>query len=336
MRLMVVWGVLISCAVTWSADYLMEGADTGRTGWLQGDKSFSVDNVRNMKLLWKTKLDSVPREMHNLFPPLIATGVNTAGGNKEILIVAGVSDDIFAVDAVTGSQIWREHFDNTWAPGGNGRSGGTLCPGGQLAVPVIANAGSGKYTVYAVSWDGRLWQLNAADGVEVSPPEKFIPSNGKPYALNLQRDMVYASTAQGCGGVTHMFLAFDLKTKRTSTFLPSGGGLWGRRGVAMSPDGTVYMGTGDGQFDPENGHLGNALVSVRRDEGGELKLTGYYAPSNADWLWKRDLDINVSPMSFDHRAGISLRGRARSVASGCWIAMNSAATTTVRRSIARR
>src|SRR5579862_122199 len=98
MRLMVFWGILLSSTVTWSADYLMEGADSGRTGWLRGDKSFSVDNVRNMKLLWKTKLDSEPREMHNLFPPLIVTGVNTDGGTKEILIVAGISDDIFAVD----------------------------------------------------------------------------------------------------------------------------------------------------------------------------------------------------------------------------------------------
>ena len=73
-------------------------------------------------------------------------------------------------------------------------------------MPVIGNAGPGKYTVYAVSWDGRLWQLNAADGAEVAPPEKFVPPNGKPYALNLQKDVVYTSTAQGCGGVTHMFL----------------------------------------------------------------------------------------------------------------------------------
>lgn len=176
----------------------MEGGDTGRTGWLHGDKSFSVGNVRNMKLLWKTKLDSVPREMHNIFPPLIANGVNTARGKKEILIVAGVSDDIFAVDAVTGSQLWRKHFDNTWAPGGSGRRSDTLCPGGQTAVPVIGNAGSGKYTVCAVSWDGRLWQLNAADGAEVSPPEKFIPPNGKPYALKRRGLFKHRSGLRRC------------------------------------------------------------------------------------------------------------------------------------------
>ena len=311
MKLSLLCGVVLSCAVGWSADYLMEGGDSGRTGWLKGDKSFTVDNVRGMKLLWKTKLDSQPREMHNLFPPLIANGVDTKAGKKELLVVAGISDDIFAVDALTGTQLWRKHFDNTWAPDGNGRSGGTLCPGGQLAVPVMGMTAPGKYTIYAVSWDGRLWQLNAADGTEVAPPEKFSPPNGKPYALNLQRGTVYASTAQGCGGVTHMFLSFDLKTKRTSNFLPSGGGLWGRRGVAMSPDGTVYMGTGDGPFDPENGHLGNGLVAVKADETGELKLTGYYGPSNAEWLWKRDLDINVSPMSFDHKGRHFVAGTSK-------------------------
>jgi outer membrane protein assembly factor BamB len=299
------------CATAWSADYLMEGADNGRTGWLKGDKSFTVSNVRSMKLLWKTKLESMPREMHNLFPPLIASGVSTGSGAKEILVVAGVSDDLFAVDAATGAQLWRKHFSNTWAPDGDGRSGGTLCPGGQLAVPAMGATGPGKYTIYAVSWDGRLWQVNAADGREVALPEKFVPPNGKPYALNLQRGVVYASTAQGCGGVTHMFLSFDLKTRRTSVFLPSGGGLWGRRGVALSHNGTVYMGTGDGQFDPESGHFGNGLVAVKHDETGELKLTGYYGPSNADWLWKRDLDINVSPMSFDHKGRHFVAGTSK-------------------------
>jgi outer membrane protein assembly factor BamB len=312
MRSPVVWcTALFLCSAAWSADYLMEGGDNGRTGWLRDDRSFNVNNVRHMKLLWKTKLESVPREMHNLFPPLIATGVNTSGGTREVLIVAGVSDDLFALDAATGTQLWKKHFDNTWAPDGNGPPGGTLCPSGQVAVPVMGASGAGKFTIYAVSWDGRLWQLNAADGAELAPPEKFLPPNGKPYSLNLQNGVVYTGTAQGCGGVAHMFLSFDLKTRRTSIFLPSGGGLWGRRGVALSPNGAVYMGTGDGQFDPENGHFGNGLVAVKRDEEGELKLADYYGPSNADWLWKRDLDINVSPMSFDHKGRHFVAGTSK-------------------------
>ena len=70
----------------------------------------------------------------------------------------------------------------------------------------------GKYTVYAVSWDGRLRQVNLADGVDVAPPEKFIPGGGKPYALNLHDGVIYTATAQGCGGLTNAFYSFDLAT----------------------------------------------------------------------------------------------------------------------------
>jgi hypothetical protein len=35
-----------------------------------------------MKLLWKIKLDSPAREMHNLFPPIILSGVATPNGRK--------------------------------------------------------------------------------------------------------------------------------------------------------------------------------------------------------------------------------------------------------------
>ena len=48
----------------------------------------------------------------------------------------------------------------------------------------------GKYTIYAASWDGRLWQVNAADGKDNAPPAKFMPPNGKPYAMNLFKNVL--------------------------------------------------------------------------------------------------------------------------------------------------
>ena len=39
---------------------------------MNDEKVFTLANVKEMKLLWKVKLDSQPREMHNLFSPLIA------------------------------------------------------------------------------------------------------------------------------------------------------------------------------------------------------------------------------------------------------------------------
>ena len=80
-----------------------------------------------------------------------------------------------------------------------------LCPGGMTAnVTIGPGEAPGKYTIYAASWDGRLHQLNAADGEDIVPPAKFMPPNGKPYAMNLFNNVIYTHSAQGCGGNPNM------------------------------------------------------------------------------------------------------------------------------------
>src|SRR5262245_10041809 len=284
-----------------AAEYLSGGVDLGRTGWIKDEKVFTTANVKDMKLLWKVTIDSTPRQMHNLFQPLVAERVTTPQGPREMAVVAGVSDDLFGIDVATGELMWRKHFDSTYTPETGGRGGGTLCPGGQTAVPVMAQSSPGAYTIYAVSWDGRLRRVNLGDGHEVAPAEKFMPPNGKPYALNLFNGVIYTASAQGCGGVPTAFSAYDLSTRKSTAFLPAGGGLWGRRGAAIAPDGTAYLGTGDGQFNPATKSLGNAIVAVKLDENRQLQLVDYFAPKNANWMWHRDLDQNVTPMAFDYR-----------------------------------
>lgn len=281
------------------ADYLADGPDNGRTGWVKDEKVFNTTNAKDMKLLWQIKLDSAPRSMHNLFPPIVLSSVATSSGRKEIAITPGVSDDLFAIDTTTGRQIWRKHFDANFDT--SQTTTGALCPGGQTAEPVAENKGNGQYTVYALAWDGRLRQLNAADGKDLAPPIKFLPPNGKPFSLNLYKNVIYTSTAQRCGGNADNFFALDLETRRTSVFSPAGGGLWGRRGVSISSDGTVYMGTGDGVFDPEAGRLGQAIVGVTLNPDNSFSLRHVFSPKNADWLYKRDLDINVSPVAIDYK-----------------------------------
>jgi outer membrane protein assembly factor BamB len=309
-RKFVLAALLCSGATVLASDYLTEGVDAARTGWMKDEKVFTLANVKDMKLLWKVKLESTPRAMHNLFSPLIAERVTTPQGPREIAVVAGVSDDIFGLDAATGQLLWKRHFDSTFQ--GSPTSNDALCPGGQTAVPTMAQTSTpGKYTIYAVSWDGRLRQLNAADGQDVAPPEKFVPPNAKAYALNLVNGVIYTASAQGCGGVTNAFYSFDLATKRTSAFLPAGGGLWGRRGAAVSSDGVVYLGTGDAQFVPTTRSLGNAIVGVKVDANKQLQLVDYFAAPNANWLWRRDLDVNVTPMALDYRGKKFLIGTSK-------------------------
>jgi len=302
--------ILVLSGVTiGAADFLTEGVDSARTGWVRDEKTFTKANVGSSKLLWKLKLESTPRAMHNLFAPLVAERVTTGEGTRELGVVAGVSDDLFGIDVATGKQIWHRHFDSTLtSPGG---TNDTLCPGGMTAVPIMAQTSPGRYTIYAVSWDGRLRQVNLANGQDVAPPEKFIPGGGKPYALNLKDGVIYTATAQGCGGLTNAFYSYDLATKRASAFLPAGGGLWGRRGASIDREGRIFLGTGDGQFDPSNRRLGNAIVSAKLDDSKQLQLSDYFGAPNANWLWRRDLDVNTTPLVFDYRGKKFLVGTSK-------------------------
>lgn len=282
------------------ADWLTDGGDIERTAWQKNETLISTSSVKNMKLLWKTKLDNQPRQMHNLLPVLIAGRVETARGPRSIVLVTGVTDNLYGLDADTGEIIWHTKFQSDWTPPVGGRGAGILCPGGITATPVIGpGAAPGTYTVYAAAWDGTLRRLNLADGKEIAPAAKFMPPNGKPYALSLRNNVIYTHTAQGCGGNPNMVYIYDLATERVGTWGPAGGGMWGRTGPAISSTGVLYTGTGDGPWDPENGIYGNGIIGVRQNPTTKVaELVDYYGPSNAEWLWKRDLDMQVTPAIF--------------------------------------
>jgi hypothetical protein len=124
--------LLTSSVSLLASDNLTEGGDAGRTGWMRNDKVVTTSNVRDLKLVWKASLDSVPRQMHNLFPPLIAERLTTARAPREVAIVVGVNDDLFAIDVASGEQLWKTHFASTFQPAPDALYH-TLCPGGQTA-----------------------------------------------------------------------------------------------------------------------------------------------------------------------------------------------------------
>jgi outer membrane protein assembly factor BamB len=290
-------------SVAFAADWLTDGGDSRRNNWQKDEKILTKANVGGMKLLWKRKLDNQPRQMHSLLEPLVIGRVTTKGGPKQMVIQAGVSDNVYALDAGTGQLIWKKHFESTYhdEPGGRGPS--VLCPGGMTAnVTIGPGDAPGKYIIYAAAWDGRLHTLNAADGEELSPPAKFMPPNGKPYAMNLVNNVIYTHSGQGCGGNPNMAYAYDLATHKVGSWGPAGGGMWGRSGPAVSKELVMYTGTGDGRWDPELGLYGNGIIGVKQNpETKALELVDYYGPSNAEWLWKRDLDMQVTPAIFDFK-----------------------------------
>src|SRR4029453_13269832 len=95
-------------------DWLTDGGDPQRTAWQQHETILTKDTVKDMKLLWKLKLDNQTRQMHSLFPPLIAGSVTTPSGAREIAVVAGVSDNVFGIDVEKGTLLWSKRFDSTF------------------------------------------------------------------------------------------------------------------------------------------------------------------------------------------------------------------------------
>src|SRR5258707_1985404 len=172
-KLNILIAIYTGCSLSWAAEWPTDGGNSQRTNWQQDEKILTKENVKNLKILWKIKLNNQPQEMHSLFPPLILEKVATSAGVKQIAIEAGISDNLYAIDVETGQIIWKKHFEYP-TPERRGRVGDPLCPPGQTATPVIgpANA-SGARTLYALAGDGKLHSINAGNGEEVAAPYQF-------------------------------------------------------------------------------------------------------------------------------------------------------------------
>ena len=57
--------------VAWGSDWATDGGNPQRTNWQQDETILTKQNVANLKILWKVKLDNAPRQMHSLLPSLI-------------------------------------------------------------------------------------------------------------------------------------------------------------------------------------------------------------------------------------------------------------------------
>jgi hypothetical protein len=156
---------------------------------------------------------------------------------------------------------------------------------------------AGQSTIYAVSWDAPS-ASESGRRQDVAPPEKFIPGGSKPYALNLHNGVIYTATAWGCGGLTNAFYSYDLATRRGC--LHSCGRAAGAAAVRSSRPTRPYLGTEMRNSIRRIG-LGNRIVGVKLDANKQLQLGDYFAAPNANWLWRRDLDVSTTPVVIDYR-----------------------------------
>jgi hypothetical protein len=79
-------------------EWLTWGYDPERSGWNRAEKTLNTKNVSRLRNVWTTQL-STPTELNTLSTvtaPVIASGVSTAQGAKDILYIHGRDDTLFA------------------------------------------------------------------------------------------------------------------------------------------------------------------------------------------------------------------------------------------------
>lgn len=294
MKNRILLGILASTAVTYCASWLTYNGDPQRSGWAQDESELTTANVAHLRLLWSAKLTNTPRELTALTAPVVLAGQYTPKGAMDVVIVAGSSDTLFALDSDTGKIVWSRHFTTEAKPK---QQPDWLCPNALNDTPVIDAA---TRTVYVIADDGMLHAVQAINGEELRPTVQFVPAFSKNWSLNLVNGILYTSISQGCNMAKSGIATLNVKEHETTPHFfqagVAGSGIWGRGGVAVDPaTGVAYGATGDGTWDPEKGKYADSVVAV--DATG--KLLDYFTPANYAWITRKDLDMgNITPVLF--------------------------------------
>jgi len=221
---------------------------------------------------------------------------------KEVLFVATENDSVYALNASTGSVIWRENFG---APvRGSDLPCGNIDPSGITGTPVI-DPKSG--TLFAVAFlrpaHHVLYAISLGDGAvrfsgPVDAPGADPRVEQQRAALTLANGMVYVPYGglYGDCGQYHGWVVgvhADGSPGLASYMVPTQreGGIWAPSGATVDSAGNLFVATGNGQSSTVFDH-GNSVVKL----SSSLSELEYFAPSNWASLSSRDQDLgSVGP-----------------------------------------
>ena len=298
----VLWLFILAGAIpSFAGDWPTFGYDARRSGWARSEVILNRENVGDLVLKWKTKVENEPKSLAALTAPIVITDVRTGEGRnakKDLVYIAGTGDVFYAIDASNGEIVWEKKFRTDVQ---NKVPGMWLCPKGLNATPTVDLA---KSTIYAISTDGRLYALDLGTGKEKYRSQQWVPAFAKTWSLNRIGDVLYTPISQQCGDAVSGVTSIDVSDPeniviRVWRSTPEyGAGVWGRAGVAIGKDGGIYAGTGDAPYNPGRRIFGNTMFRLDPET---LNLVDYYTPANWEYVWKRDFDITASALVLDYK-----------------------------------
>ena len=114
---------------------------------------------------------------------MIASGIATPHGIRDVVYVAGIENSVFALDGETGEEVWTHTFKSVVLPGKGGYQGTFLCPNGITATPVIDRASA---MIYVIAADGSATRSHQSMSGKVRyGPVQFVAPFAKSWSLNL-------------------------------------------------------------------------------------------------------------------------------------------------------
>lgn len=290
-------------------------------GWpaFDGGGARSGNNTAET-IITQANVNLLTQQWHQALPAVVdgtvveQPNVTTSSGVKTLLFATTVTGSLIALDAASGALVW--HKDH---PAGTCKiNGGTnICY--TTSTPAIDPIG--QY-VYTYGLDGYVHKHATGDGTEVTTggwPElvtlKNFDEKGSS-ALNIGGGYLYVMTGGypgDAGDYQGHLVAINLSTgaqkvfnmlcsNQAVHFVETPGtpdcsqqqaGVWARAEAVIDPlDGTVYIVSGNGAFDPANHHYGDTIIKLSADgssnQGTPLDT---YTPSNYQNLQFTDTDL---------------------------------------------
>jgi hypothetical protein len=245
--------------------------------------------------------------------PLAVGNLRMADGHThDVIFQASMGNTVYAFDAQSGAPLWHTKLGRPITGSRDIDQWLINVAWGILSTPVIDEAAGILYACAWISDDGKpangqhfLAALRLADGSLAKrllnlesavynapglPQQRFRSAQRKQRAaLTLVQGQVLVpfgsiqETAQSARG---WLIAVDTAQWRISatwcsTVTESGGGLWqSGAGPAVAPDGSIFVITGNGSFDPAKGDYGESIVKLRLpgDGSGRLSVASWWSP----------------------------------------------------------
>jgi len=243
-----------------------------------------------------------------------------SGARTGQIIVATESNDVYALDAVTGTQIWHRSLGA--AVQASALPCGDIDPSGVTGTPVIDSASGTLYLnalvnrangprhqIFAISLNdgviGTGWPLDVGDGIK-KLGQSFTPTiQDQRSALTLvgqELYVTYGGNSRDCdsyhGWVVGLELGAPPRLAHAWGTRALRGGIWAQGGIAYD-GGAMFVATGNTSGATQWGD-GEAVVHLGPDLAHSIATADYFAPANWKRLDLHDLDLGgTSPLPID-------------------------------------